>query len=119
MPREEVLMIGLGGIEGAAGFEGGDDLAAEAARLAQLVDIRLGDARLLLAGREDGRAILRADIRTLAIELRGIVHHREVDLQQAAIAHLARVVDDADGFGMTGAPRADLLVVGALLGAAG
>ena len=119
MQRQVVLMVALGRIERPAGLDGGDDLGAEHLRLVELLDIGLGDLGLRLGRREDGRAILRADIRALAVELGRIVRDREIDLQQAAEAHLARIVGHAHRFGVPGAAAADLLVLRGRLLAAG
>ena len=86
---------------------------AAGALLASAFDLRdVGARRLVLCGvgGEDGRAVLGAGVRPLAIQLGRVVGHREVDLQQLGIGHLARVVHHLDRLGMAGAARADGLV---------
>src|SRR5579875_4159520 len=110
MPREEILMIGLGRIKGAIRLDGGDDLRAVNMRGIELRDIGLGDARLLVAGREDRRAILRADIGTLLVELGRIMGDRKIYLQNLAVANAPRIKGDLHRFGMAGLAGADGLV---------
>ena len=59
--------------------------------------------------KENGRAILRPDIRPLAIHLRRVVILEE-DLQQVFVGNLGRIVRDLDCLGMTGRVRADIMV---------
>src|SRR5271170_7196399 len=92
--RQKILMIGLGRIEGPAGLDGGDDRGVERMRLVELGDIGLGDLCLLRAGREDRRAILRAGVRPLAVELGRVMRDREIDLQDAAVADAAGIKGD-------------------------
>src|ERR1700691_4714447 len=88
-------------------------------RLVELRDIGFGDAGLLGAGREDGRAVLRPSVRPLAVELGGVVHDRKEDLQDTAIADAVRVEGDLHRLGMPGRAGADRLVLGRVLAAAG
>jgi hypothetical protein len=53
---------------------------------------------------------MRADVRTLTVELRRIVHHREEDLQELAVADGVRIVGDLDRFRVAGGAGGDLLV---------
>ena len=48
---------------------------------------------------EDAAAVLRADVRALAVGGRRVVHAVEV-LEQAAVGDLGRVEDDLEGFGV-------------------
>ncbi len=64
---------------------------------------------LLRGGREDGGAVLRADVVALAVKLRRIVGG-EADIQQIAVAHFFRIESDANRFCMTGCAAADLLI---------
>ena len=75
-------MIALGAIEGLARLDGRDDRGVENVRRVELGDISLGDARLLIVRREDRRAILRAVVGTLMVELGRIMGDREIDLQE-------------------------------------
>src|SRR6187402_962670 len=60
--REKVLMVWLSRIERGAGLDPGDDRAREDARLHELIDIGLRNARLAGAVREDRRSVLRPDV---------------------------------------------------------
>ena len=64
---------------------------------------------------EDRRAVLRADVGSLLVELRRIVRDREEDLEQLAVRDARRVVDDLDRLGVTGPAGADDLVVARFL----
>src|SRR5712675_1586758 len=79
-----VLMVCLGRIELLARLDGCDDRGRKELRV-KLRYISRRDPTLLGILREDGRAILRTDIGTLAIELGGIVRHGEIDLKDAAV----------------------------------
>src|SRR6185312_17193684 len=68
---------------------------------------------------KDRRAITRADIGALAIDLGRIMRHREIDLQDAAIGDAMRIEGDLHGFGMAGLLAAHRLVVRIVLLAAG
>jgi hypothetical protein len=72
----------------------------------------LGCARgLLLFGRmeKDYAPVLRPDIRTLAIHLRGIVRLPE-HVQKLIVADFVRIILDLDDFGMTGPISTDILI---------
>jgi hypothetical protein len=71
-------MIVLGRIEIPAWLGFSDDRAIEHMRLVELDDVRLSDAHLFRICRENCRAILRPDIRPLAVELSRIVDDREI-----------------------------------------
>ena len=64
----------------------------------------LGDAALLGVGRKDRRPVLRPDIGPLSIKLRRVVRHREMDLQDRAVAHHGGIERDLDDFGMADIP---------------
>jgi hypothetical protein len=59
----------------------------------------LGDLLLLLVVVEDATAVLRADVRALAVGGCRIVHAIEV-LEQTAVGDLGRVEDDLERFGV-------------------
>src|SRR5712692_959807 len=103
-------MVALGGIEGLEGFDFRDYGPGVNLRRVELRDVGLSDALLLRAGVEDGRAVLRAGIRTLAIPLRGIVRDGEKNLQELAVAELRWIIGDADGFGVAGKAQGYALV---------
>ena len=110
--RRVVLMVGLGLVES---FECGDlcdERAFEEFRPVQLLDVAFGDALLLLAGVEDGRAVVRADVGPLPVQLGRVVCDGKEDLEELAVGDLGRVVGDANGLGVPGVARADRLVVG-------
>jgi len=73
MVLEVVLVVVLGGVEGLQRDNLSDDgLRIDLCRV-ELRDISFGDFLLSLIRIENGRAVLRAVVRALAIELRGIV----------------------------------------------
>ena len=67
---------------------------------------RLG---LFLAGRVNSAAILRADVATLSIALRGVVT-LEKTLHEIGVTASTRVKDDLNDFGVARASRTDLLI---------
>ena len=95
----------------------GDDRPPERLRRAELGDIGIGDFLLLRIGREDRGSVLRADIRSLPVQLRRIVRHGEEYLQELAIADSLRIVGDLDRFGVAGGAGADGRVAGGGLAA--
>src|SRR5271155_1134393 len=112
-------MIVLGGIEGREGHDFGNDWTRIDLGCGKLRDVGFGDLFLFVRGVEDRRAILRAGVRTLTVELRGVVDHGKIDHQKLAVGDLGRVVDDADGFGVSGDAQADRFVAGRFYKAAG
>ena len=88
-------------------------------RRVELRDVVLRDLRLLCALRKNLRAILRAAVRALTVELRRVVRDREIDLQDLAVGHLMRVEGHLHAFGVAGAARAHGFIVGVLCVAAG
>ena len=119
MQRQVVLVIRLGGVERRQRDHLGDDLLRVALGGVELGDVLLGRFLLRRVGIEHRRAVLRAVVGVLAVQLRRIVHDREEDLQQRAVAHLLRVVGDLHRLGVAGEAAADQFVDGGLLGAAG
>src|SRR5215813_1976301 len=112
MPEEKVLMVGLGGVEGAESVHTSDDGPGECLALLELGDVRLRDPPLRFVGVEDAGSILAADIGSLAVELGGIVDNREVDLEHLAIRQLFRIETDLHRLGMPGPAPAHRLVAG-------
>ena len=110
MGERVVLMIRLGGIELGQRIEPRHDRTAEHVGAAELGDIGLGDFLLCLVGIEDRRAVLGADVGTLAVELGRVMGDGEEHLQDLAERDLARVVRHLHRLGMAGAPAAHLLV---------
>src|SRR5208283_4981791 len=75
MERGVVFVIGFGFVEGLQWNYLRHDTTGERFSLIKLRYVGLGDVLLFLVGEEDGRAVLRAGVRSLAIELCGIVRH--------------------------------------------
>ena len=65
---------------------------------------------------KDGRPVLRAPVRPLAVELRGIMVLPE-DFQEVFVANLRGIIVDFDRLGVTGAVGANLLI-GRIVGVA-
>ena len=82
-----LLVILLGAPEGRGGSDLGHDRATEPAAGLELLLHRGGGRLLGLVVIEDGRAVLGADVRPLAIQRRRIVELPE-DLQQLLVADL-------------------------------
>ena len=95
-------MIVLGAIEGLARLDRGDDRRAERVGRIELRDIGLRHPRLFVVHGEDRRAVLRALVRALPVELGRIMRDREIDLQDAAVGDLARIEGDLDRFRVAG-----------------
>ena len=68
---------------------------------------------------ENDRAVLRAGVRSLAVQLRGVVRGGEEDVGQLLIADYFGVVVNLHRFGVAGGFFSHLLVGGISLGAAG
>ena len=81
-----VLVIVFGGVETGIGIQLRDDLRAEHISLIQLLDVGFGDFLLIFRGVENRGAVLRAVVRALAIELRGVVRDGEKYSQNLARA---------------------------------
>src|SRR3954471_4260714 len=107
-----ILVIRLGWIERPQrGYLGGER-GGKYFLLSQLRDIVLGYALLLVVGIEDRRAVLRSLVRTLAVQLRGIVRNREKHSQQFTVCNLRRIEDHLNGLGVAGLAGADDFVFG-------
>ena len=72
-------------------------------------DPGLGLGTLLIVQREQGSAVLGADVIALAVELRRIVG-AHVDVEQVGIGHHGRIEFDPDRLGVAGVAAAHLLV---------
>src|ERR1700757_3127486 len=94
-----ILVFRLRFPEGSRRSHLGDHSSGPQARRVDIGDGVLGDASLLIAGREDGRAVAGAHVVALAIARRGIVDLEE-ELQQLTKAEPFRIEDDLDGFGV-------------------
>ena len=78
-------MIGLGGIERFQLVDARHDRTFENLQVVKLFDVRLGHALLIAVRIENSRAVLRANIRALPVELRRVVCDREKNLKNFAI----------------------------------
>ena len=119
MQRQVILMVGLRRKKNLQRSDLGHDRLAVDLGGVELGDIGVCDLLLLVGRGEDRRAILRAGVRSLAVQLGRVVRDREEDLQQLAVADLLRVVFDLHGFGVPGGAGRDHGVVGRHLAAAG
>jgi hypothetical protein len=110
------MMVLLGDVELHQRLERGGDRRVEQLRSLDLRDVSLRDESLGFVGVEDRGTVLRADVRALTVELRGIVRDREEDLQDLAECDAGRVEDDLDRLGVAGRAGADVVVMGRLSG---
>src|SRR5579862_9368475 len=104
-----LLVIVLGGMELNRWHDLGHDRLLEASRLFQLLFRKPGFAFLLRSVKEDRRAVLRSIIRTLAVELGGIVVLPE-HFEQFLVGELGGVVVHFDRLCVAGAVAAHILV---------
>src|SRR5262249_33711692 len=72
----------------------------------QLRDVGFGNAPLLVIGIKNDRAIGRS----LAVELRGIVSHGKENAQKLSVSNPGRIVNNLNGFGVSGGLSDDLVV---------
>jgi hypothetical protein len=114
-----VLVVGLGVVEAFEGRDFGDDRFGEGMRGLELGDVGCGDLALLVGGEEDGGAVGGSYVRTLAVELGGVVDYGEEDLEEFAVGNFGGVEDDFDGFGVAGGFGGDLVVGSGIGGASG
>src|SRR5208282_6564963 len=108
-----LLVVVLRGKERHGGNDLGDDRLGVAVRL---LDRFFRGLRRGLLGRrveEDGGAILRAPVRALAVELRGIVVLPE-NFEQVGVANLGGIEINFYGLGVAGAIGANFFVRGAV-----
>src|SRR5262245_24715541 len=108
-------MIVLRRIKGMIGLDLGDDRRIEHPQSLELGNVGLGDLGLLRVRGKDRRAILAADIRSLAVELGWIVCHRKEDLQNAAEADALGIVGNSHRFRVPRGTTRDLLISGGVL----
>ena len=102
-----VLMVAFRFIKFSGLFDGSDDLAAIEG--IEFFDHFLSDLALTLIEREDDRAVLCAHIRTLAIELGGVVDGKK-DAKQLFVADDIWIILYLDHFSTFGGTSAYLLV---------
>ena len=119
MQCQVVLVIGLRRIECLQRAELGHDRLPVDFRGIELGYVGLRHLLLLVIGGEDRRPVLRAAVGALAVQLGRVVHHREEDLQDLAVADLLRVVFDLDRFRVPRGSHRNHVVVGGRLAAAG
>lgn len=106
---EVFLVIVLGDVEGLGGDDLGDDRPVEDFVIGEAGDHGLGDPLLLRRVAEDRRAVLRARVVALVVELGRVVDHEE-DLEQLAIGHGLWIERNLHHFGVAGSARADRFV---------
>src|SRR4051812_47314018 len=92
-------MLGLGLPEGDSLADLGDHLAGPYAGGVDVGDRVLGDLALLVARREDLRAVAGADVVALAVLGRRVVDLKE-ELEDVAVGDALGVEDDLDGLGV-------------------
>src|SRR5208337_2837626 len=112
MQRRIVLVISLRRIERLEGNHLRHDRARKSLGLVELSNVGLRDALLVGAVVKNRRAILRALVRSLAVQLRGIVRHGEVHFQELPVGDLRGIVNNLHGFSMAGLAAADDLIFG-------
>src|ERR1700683_5214618 len=103
------LVVFLGTIELRCGYDLRDDRPLEDARLSERRHCLARFGYLCGVVEENSRAILRAVIGPLAIELRGVVALEE-NRQQLLVGNLVWIEFDLDRFGVAGRIRAHFLV---------
>ena len=86
-----ILMIGLGCVKLFQGHDLSHDRPGKQPLMFNLGDVRFRDAFLFVIAVKDHRAILRAGVRPLTIELRGVVNHGEEDFEKLSVGDLRRV----------------------------
>ena len=88
MMRDIVLMVGLRGIKGTQRNYLSYDRTLENFGLLQLRDIRIRNALLFVVSIKDGGTILGAVVRSLPVQLSGIVRHGKEHLKELPICDL-------------------------------
>src|SRR4029077_17696477 len=102
MVLEVVLMVSLRWVEGLQRDNLGNDWLRINFCGIELSDVGFGDFSLLVVCVKNGRAVLRARVGSLPIELGGVVADGKENHQNLAVGNLRRIEDDFDGFGMAG-----------------
>ena len=100
MAREEVLVVALGGVEILERNNLGHNRSRENFGFVELIDSGPRGLPLVLVGIKDRRTILASPVRTLAVQLGGIVRHGEEDREQVAVGNLGWVVGNLHRLGM-------------------
>src|SRR6185437_1444360 len=108
---DKVLMILFGRVKRLKWDHLSHNRMPEHMSLIELLDVSLGHLLLLGAYVEDCRTILRALVRPLAVQFRGVVGNGEKDLQQLPVSDARRVVRDPYGFGVPVSARAHRLIM--------
>src|SRR5205823_13550135 len=107
--------VRFGGIESLERIDARDDGAGERTRLPQLAAIARRDALLRRVAVKNLRAVLRADIWPLAVELGRIVRDRKINPQDVSVRDLLGIENYLHRLGVAGAAASDFLVIGAAL----
>src|SRR5204863_8446379 len=97
-----VLVVALSTVEALQGRNLSNDATLKHFRIVQLRDISIRNPLLIVTEIKDRRAIRRAYIWPLPVELRGIVGHGKEDAQQVAVGNFGGLVNHFNGLGMTG-----------------
>ena len=95
-----LLVVILALPEGRGGLQRGDDWLGEMFRGGQLVDYLLRNVLLLFIGIENRRAVLRAYIRPLPIQLRRVMRIFHEKFHQLAVARLFWIEGHLNSLGM-------------------
>ena len=91
-----VLVITLGRIEGFESNHLSDDGFLEDLSCVELGDVAFDDLLVFLISIEDHGAVLRAGVRSLAVELCRVMRNGEEDLQQATQSDLGWIINNLD-----------------------
>src|SRR6266850_296079 len=95
-----VLVIVLGGVKLAQRFERSGDRPREGMLLVERTNLGFRGPLLVVVGMENGRAILRANVVPLAVELRRVVSIEKY-VEQSVVADLGRIIRNSDRFDMS------------------
>src|SRR5207253_7139346 len=100
MARQEVLVVALGGVEILERNNLGHNRSRENFGFVELIDSGPRGLPLVLVGIKDRRTILASPVRTLAVQLGGVVCYREENPEQVAVRNLGWIVGDLHRLGV-------------------
>lgn len=109
--KEILLVVGLCIIPLSRTLDLGGDRFALVPLLCHLLFDFSCNLQLFIVLGVDGGAILRAGVCALAVQGCRVVHLEKV-LDELTVGHSFRVEDDQQGFGVAGAPGADIIIAG-------
>jgi hypothetical protein len=98
MVQRVILVVVLSTVETLQRHNLSDDPTLKHFLIVELRDISIRNPFLIITDIEDRRAIRRAYVWSLPVELRGIVGHGKEDAQQFAVSNFGRIVNHFDGF---------------------